>query len=163
MALAPGFERIDHRTQGLTDLGETIFHPRRYLGIDLSDDEPVVLKRAQLLGQHPLGDAGHPPAQFAKTLRARLQVEQDHALPLAVDEVQRRFDSAAWSMREISPFHAESSDSIQTGTISLKLQYLPTWCQVTINPGRMPREMNNEGCRIPEIIADRGQGRAGRF
>jgi hypothetical protein len=62
-------------------------------------------------------------------LRACLQVEQNDALPLAVDQIERRFDRAARPVGEIPPFHGAFpgvfSNSIQTGTISLNLQYLP--------------------------------------
>src|SRR6266436_6559157 len=125
MAFAPGLQRIDDRAQALADLGQAIFHPRRHLGIDLADDQPVLLQRAELLGQHALGDAGHPLAQFAEPLRAALQVEEDHTLPLAVDQVERRLDRAAGPMGKIPPFHGGLSNSIQTGTISPNLQYLP--------------------------------------
>src|ERR1700744_1695022 len=125
MLLAPLFQRIDDRAQALADLGEAIFHPRRYLGIYLSDDEPVLLQRAELLGQHALGNPGHPATQFAKALSAGLQMKQDHALPLAIDQVERCLDRAAWPMPEIPAFHADFPNSIQTGTISLNLQYLP--------------------------------------
>jgi hypothetical protein len=84
----------------------------------------VLLERAQLLGQHSLGDAGHPPPQLAKALRPRLQMEQDHALPLTVDQVERCLDRAAWPMGKIPPFHGDFSNSIQTGTSSPNLQYL---------------------------------------
>jgi hypothetical protein len=59
-----------------------------------------------LLGQHALGDAGHQAAQLAETPRAALEVIEDHALPLAVDQVQRRFHRTAGPVREIPPFHA---------------------------------------------------------
>src|SRR5581483_5897272 len=107
MALAPGFQRVDDGPQGFADLGEAIFHPRRHLGIDLSDDEPVALERAQLFGEHALGDAGHPAAQLAEALRARLQMKQNHALPLAIDQVKGGFHRAARPMREILAFHAD--------------------------------------------------------
>ena len=68
--------------------------------------EPVVLERAELFGQHALGDAGHPPPQLAEALRAILQVIEDDAFPLAVDQIERRLDRAAWPVREIPPFHA---------------------------------------------------------
>jgi hypothetical protein len=34
-----------------------------------------------------------------------LQVEEDHALPLTVDQIERRFDRAARPMGKIPPFH----------------------------------------------------------
>src|SRR6266478_2182446 len=105
MALAPGLKRVDHRTQTLANLRQGVLNPRRHLGIDLADHEIVVLERAKLLGQHALGNAWHPPAQLAKALRAVLQMEQNYALPLAVDQVERRLDCAAGPMREIPPFH----------------------------------------------------------
>ena len=128
MALAPGLERIDHRTQALADLRQGVFDPRRHLGIDLADHQFVVLQRAKLFGQHALGDAGHPPPQLAKSLGAALQMEQDDALPLAVDQVEGRFHGAAGPMGKISPFHCvflRFPNSIQTGTSSPNLQYLP--------------------------------------
>ncbi len=86
--------------------------------------EPVLLQRAKLLCQHALGDAGHPPPQFAEALGAALQVIEDDALPLAVDQVERRLDRAAGPVGKIAPFHAGFPNSIQTGTSSLNLQYL---------------------------------------
>src|SRR6266436_10269831 len=127
MALAPGLQRIDDRTQALADLGQAVFHPRRHLGVDLADDQPALLQRTQLLGQHPLGDPRHPLAQLAETLRAALQVEKYHALPFAVDQIECRLDRAARPMGKISPFHGVFLNSIQTGTISPFLQYLPIW------------------------------------
>src|SRR6202047_12103 len=125
MALPPRLQRVDHRTQALTDLRQAIFHPGRHLGIDLADHQIVVLERAELFCQHALGDAGHPPPQLAETLGAVLQVIQDDALPLAIDQIERRFDRAARPMSKIPPFHGSFSNSIQTGTISPNLQYLP--------------------------------------
>src|SRR5215475_576029 len=129
MALAPGLQRIDHRPQALPDLRKAIFHPRRHLGIDLADDQPVVLQRAKLLCQHALGDPRHPLAQLAETLGAALQMEQDHTLPLAVYQIECRLDRTTRPMGEIPSFHRAVlwafPDSIQTGTISLNLQYLP--------------------------------------
>jgi len=58
-------------------------------------------------------------------LRAGLQVEQNDALPLAVDQIEGGFDRAAGPMGKIPPFHGVFSNSTQTGTISLDLQYLP--------------------------------------
>jgi hypothetical protein len=80
---------------------------------------------ARLLCEHALGDAGHPPSQLPKTLAAGLQVEQNDAIPLAIDQIERRFDRAARSMGKIPPFHGCFPISIQTGTSSLNLQYLP--------------------------------------
>src|SRR5882672_6482685 len=128
MALAPGLERVDHRPQALTDLRQAVFDPRRYLGIHFSDHKMVVLQRAELLCEHALGDPGHPPPQLAETLGAGLQVVQDDALPFAVDQVERSFDRAARPMGEITPFHGSFPNSIQTGTSSLNLQYLPFRC-----------------------------------
>ena len=128
MPLAPGLQRIDHRPQALADLGQGIFDPRRHLGIDLADHEIVVLQRTELFGQHALGNTRHPPPQLAKALGAGLQMEQDHALPLAIDQVERRFDRAARPVGKIlavSSRFPEFSNSIQMGTISLNLQYLP--------------------------------------
>src|SRR5262245_39981080 len=125
MAFAPGLQRINDRAQALADLRQAIFDPRRYLGVDLADDQPVLLQCAELLGQHALGDPRHPLAQLAETLRAALQVKEDHTLPLAVDQIERRLDRAARPMGKISPLHGGFSNSIQTGTISPNLQYLP--------------------------------------
>src|SRR6266581_4381080 len=147
MALAPSLERIDHGTQALASLRQSVFNPRRYFGIDLADDQPVILKRTELFGQHTLGDSGHPSPQLAKALGAVLQVEQDDAFPLAVDQIERRLDRAAGPMREISPFHADFldffwsfSNGIQTGIISPNLQYLP-------RSGQRENE-NNGDCAI---------------
>jgi hypothetical protein len=57
---------------------------------------------------------------------AGLQVEQDDAFPLAVDQVERRLDRAAGPVGKIPPFHGLFPNSIQTGTSSLNLQYLPS-------------------------------------
>jgi hypothetical protein len=57
--------------------------------------------------------------------RTALQVIEDDALPLAIDQIERRFNRAAGPVGEIPPFHGSFSNSIQTGTISLYLQYLP--------------------------------------
>ena len=120
MAFAPGLQRIDDGAQALADLRQAVLYPRRHLGIDFSDDQPVVLERAQLLCQHALGDPRHPASELAKALRPVLQMEQDDALPLAVDQIKCRLDRAARPMREIPSFHVVISISIQTGTISLK-------------------------------------------
>src|SRR6267378_1908923 len=125
MALSPRLQAIDHRTQAFTDLRQAIFDPRRHFGIDLADHQMVVLERTELLGQHALGNAGHPPPQFAEALGAMLQVIEDDAFPLAIDQIERRFNRAAWPVGEIPPFHGSFSNSIQTGTISPYLQYLP--------------------------------------
>src|SRR5437879_2042410 len=105
MALTPCPERVDHRPEALADVRQGVFDPRRYLGIDLADHKLVVLERAKLLGQHALGNPGHPPPQYPETLGAGLQVEQDHAFPLAVDQIERCFDRAARPMGKIPPFH----------------------------------------------------------
>src|ERR1035438_6962589 len=140
MALAPGLEHIDHGTQALANLRQGVFNPRRHLGIDLADDQPVILERAQLFGQHALGNPGHPSPQLTKALSAVLQVKQDDAFPLAIEQIERRLDRAAGPRRKIPPFHevfldfswtlflGPFSNSIQTGTISPNLQYLPRWC-----------------------------------
>src|SRR6267143_3291120 len=126
MALAPRPQRLDYGPQALADVRQGVFDPRRHLGIDLPDHELVVLERTKLLGQHALGNPRHPPPQLPETLGAGLQVEQDDALPLAVDQVERRFNRAARPVGKIQPFHGAFSNSIQTGTSSLNLQYLPS-------------------------------------
>src|SRR5579864_2698183 len=128
MPLAPGLEDIDDRPQALADLRQGVFHPRRHLGIDLADDQPVVLERPKLFGEHALGNPGHPPPQLTKALGAVLEMEEDDALPLAVDQVQRRFHCATRPVGKIPPFHGSFSNSIRTGTISLFSPYLQTWC-----------------------------------
>ena len=72
MAFAPGLQNIDHRPQALANLGQAVFDARRHLGIDGADDQAVVFEGAQLLGQHALGNAWHPPPQFAEALGAAL-------------------------------------------------------------------------------------------
>src|SRR5665647_3126391 len=113
MALTPRLQGVDHGTQALADLRQAVFDARWHFGIDLADHQRVVLERAQLLGQHPLG--------------AILQVVENDALPFAVDQVERRLDRAAWPVGKIPPFHGVFSNSIQTGTISPNIQYLPKW------------------------------------
>src|ERR1700722_9352328 len=115
MAFAPGLQRIDDGAQALADLRQAVLPPRRHLGINFSNDEPVVLERAELLGQHALGDAGHPAPQLAEALRSLLQVIENDAFPLAVDEVECRLDRAAWPVREILPFHASFPDVFSGG------------------------------------------------
>src|SRR5262249_4501885 len=105
MVFAPGSQRLDDRPQTFADLGKAVLHPWRHLGIDLSDDQPVVFQSAQLLCEHTLGDSGHTPPQFAKALRARLQVKEDDAFPFAIDQIERGLDCAARSMRKITPLH----------------------------------------------------------
>src|SRR5205823_5038675 len=105
MALAPRPQRLDYRPQALADVRQGVFDPRRHLGVDLADHKLVVLERAKLLGQHALGNPRHPPSQRPEALGASLQMEQDHALPLAVDQIERRFDRAAGPMGKIPPFH----------------------------------------------------------
>src|SRR5260370_32652539 len=129
MAFAPRLQSIDHRTQALTDLGQPIFDPRRHFGIDLADHQTVVLERTKLLGQHALRDARHPAPQLAETLGAILQVIENDAFPLTIDQIERRFHRAARPAGEIPSFHEVSSNSIQSGTISPNLQYLPKLCQ----------------------------------
>ena len=109
MALAPGLEGVDDRTQALADLRQPVFDPRRHLRIDLADHEPVLLQRAKLLGQHALGNAGHPPPQFTEALCAVLQMVEDDAFPFAVDQIEGRLDRAAGLTRKISPFHPQFS------------------------------------------------------
>src|SRR4029079_8682388 len=125
MALAPRPQRIDHRAQALADVRQGVFDPRRHLGIDLADHEPVVLERAKLLGQHALGNPWHPPPQLPKKLGAGLQMKQDHPFPLAVEQIEYGCDRAPRPMGKIPPLHGLSSNSIQTGTSSPYLQYLP--------------------------------------
>src|SRR5260370_6383732 len=105
MAFSPRLQGVDRRTQAFTDLRQAIFDPRRNFRIDLADLQLVVLERAELFGQHALGNAGHPPPQLTKTLGAILQVIEDHAFPLAVDQIERRFDRATRAMGEIPSFH----------------------------------------------------------
>ena len=91
--------------EALADLGQAVFDPRRHLGIDLADDQPVVLQRAELLGQHALGDPRHPSPELAEALVPLLQVVQDDTLPLAVDQIEGCFHCAAGPAPEIPPFH----------------------------------------------------------
>src|SRR5579871_1148672 len=106
MALSPSLQRIDHGAQALADLRQTIFNSGRHLGIDLADDQTVVLERPELLCEHALGNAGHPTAQLTEALSAAaLQVKEDDALPFSVDQIERRLDRAAGAMREIPSFH----------------------------------------------------------
>src|SRR5581483_6267039 len=125
MALAPGLQRVDDRAQTLADFGQAVVDTRRHFGIDLADNQPVVLERAELLGQHPLRNPRHPPPQLTKTLRTVLQMKEDHPFPLAVDQVEGGFNRAPRPLGKIASFHVGFLDSIQTGTISPKLQYLP--------------------------------------
>src|SRR5215472_4838709 len=121
MALAPRLQRIDHGLETHSYLGKAIFHPWRDLGVDLSNDQPVVFERAKLLGQHALGDPGHPPPQLAKALSARLQMKEDDALPFAVDQIEGGLDGTARPVSEIAAFHvhfsAKISNSSRMGTI----------------------------------------------
>jgi len=59
MALAPGFENVDHRPQALADIRQGVVHPRRHFGIDLANDNAIILQRAKLFCEHALGDARH--------------------------------------------------------------------------------------------------------
>jgi hypothetical protein len=52
-------------------------------------------------------------------------VIEDDAFPLAIDQIERRLNRATRPVGKIPPFHGVFSNSIQTGTISLNLQYLP--------------------------------------
>jgi hypothetical protein len=70
-------------------------------------------------------DPRHPPPQLAEALGAILQVVEDDTLPLAIDQIERRFNRAARPVGKIPSFHGIVSNSIQTGTISPNLQYLP--------------------------------------
>src|SRR6266849_4994510 len=125
MAFAPRLQGIDHRAQAFADLRQAIFNPRRHFSIDLADHQMVILQRTELFGQHTLRDARHPPPQLAKALGAVLQMVEDDTLPLAIDQVERRFDRAARPVGKIPSLHGAFSNSIQTGTISPNLQYLP--------------------------------------
>src|SRR6185369_12971647 len=107
MALPPGLEDIDHRPQALADLRQAVLNPRRHLRIDLADHQTVVLQRTQLLGQHALGDSRHLAPEFAEALDAVLQVIEDDPLPLAINQIERRFDRAAGPVGEIAAFHGD--------------------------------------------------------
>ncbi|WP_174247334.1 hypothetical protein [Acidisphaera sp. L21] len=55
-------------------------------------------------GQHPLRDVRETSPDFVELQCAVKQMEQDDALLLAVDELQRRLNSATW--RTIEPHMA---------------------------------------------------------
>ena len=76
-------------------------------------------------GEWIVGGAWHPPSQLAKALGAGLQMKQNDAFPLAVDQVERHLYRAARPMGKILPLHLRFSNSIQTGTSYPNLQYLP--------------------------------------
>lgn len=56
-------------------------------------DDAVCLQLSQLLGQHLLRNAGHPPLQVGKALNlAAKEVEQDDQLPSPLQHAETGFD-----------------------------------------------------------------------
>src|SRR6185312_1039102 len=134
MALAPRPQRLDDGTQALADFGQRIFDPWRHLGIDLADHQLVVLERPELLGQHPLGNPGHPPPQLAKPLGAGLQMKQDDTLPLAVDQVERRLYRTTGSMGKITPFHGPFPIVSKQGLVPQNYRTCQVDASATVSP-----------------------------
>lgn len=61
---------------------------RRHNIVDGAADKPVAFKRLKGLGQHPVADPAHGPAQFGKAQRTGLQRDQHQNAPAACHVLQ---------------------------------------------------------------------------
>ena len=65
-------------------------------------DDAVLLHLAELLDQHLLGDRRDRPFQLRKPEQLSAeQIEQDHQLPAAFENLQRPIDAAGGSRRRV--------------------------------------------------------------
>lgn len=90
----PRFRAHDHRLEPQADRRQCIVDMRRHDGMDRTRHQPRLLQLPQLLGQHPLGDRLQLSLQLAKAVRTGQEMEEDHALPLAVEEIEGGLDRA---------------------------------------------------------------------
>ena len=85
--------------QAAAERGERVLHLGRDLAEDLTVDDAVRLQLPQLLGQHLLADLRELPPEGAEAPLAVDQEPDQHDLPLAPDDGERRLDVAAELVR----------------------------------------------------------------
>src|SRR4051812_4275589 len=91
--VGPRQDGIERRAEGLTPLGELVFHLWWYLRVDRSHHEAVGLQTTQLLPEHLLRDGGYRPLQVGEAHHlAAEEVKENHQLPAALEQVEGRFD-----------------------------------------------------------------------
>src|SRR5262245_48708145 len=81
VARAPRFHRIEDGTECPALLRERVFDVRRHRLMHRARHDAVLLERAQLQGEHALGDAGDQPTQFVEAARTVLEVKEDRRFP----------------------------------------------------------------------------------
>jgi hypothetical protein len=103
VARRPPFqERVERWAQGLPPIRQTILHFRRHLMMDDPPHNPVVLHLAKLLDQHLLRDRWYRPFQIGKSKHVSTeQMEKDHELPSAFQNLERLLDSAGSGDRRV--------------------------------------------------------------
>src|SRR5690606_38454241 len=74
---------------GAAIVAEPVLNPWRYFRIDGARHQPGALQLAQLVGEHALGNPRQHAPQLVETQHVRFQqAVEDHALPLAADQLE---------------------------------------------------------------------------
>ncbi len=110
VALSPCPHGIQNGIQTFSELGQTVLHPGRNLGIHFPADQSLFLHIPELCGQHFLGHAADGLFQLPEPLGPRHQVPQDQDFPLIADEHQRGLHRAGRQffrlLHGITPFNS---------------------------------------------------------
>ena len=93
-AIVKAYHAVEHGRERAPQLGQGVFHLGRDDGIDLPGDEAVFFHRAELLGQHFLGDGRQGALQFRKAFRPPEEIANDEDLPFIRNEEESRLDGA---------------------------------------------------------------------
>jgi hypothetical protein len=76
--IGPLQDGVQRRTECLAPRRETVFHLRRYLGVDFAHDNPVSLHLTELLAEHLLRDVRNRSLQIREAQHlAPKQMKQD--------------------------------------------------------------------------------------
>ena len=104
-AVAPFIQQVEDGEHRTTCGGKGILGVRRQFGIDFLLYQSEVGQLLQLLVDDALVGIGLKLHQFAGTMRALTQVEENAALPLAANGLHRQFDAACEVNRNLSFVH----------------------------------------------------------
>jgi hypothetical protein len=93
--ISPCPHSLYQRFQGFTCFGKGVFHFGGHHWINLSDNQPILLKLTQLSRKNARAEIGLHPVNLAETEDAiRHQVVQDDSLPFAANDFKASFDAA---------------------------------------------------------------------
>src|SRR5437762_3279878 len=104
--------RVDDREERLALPGQLVLDARRRLGVAVPLDDPLLLERAQPLGERPRADAAAGVLELREAAGALGKVVDEQCRPLGADDLGRGGDRTGRRLvhRKHRPWSAHASD-----------------------------------------------------